>query len=213
MADKQSNPLVTVAETIADNKFIMGDKLVEVGVSGPTLEASLSSISMAQGELGHARLLYRWSYEVQGLRAGKIDVKEQTGKAFSQIVNASNWVDLIAGLYVNNVAIDLVLKELMKNKKEELNAQFDKMLNEQEEHLIYAEDWSHQLINDKGAIPKRFEAQVDEAARAAAKWLDEVQNDEHLQGSGAVSKNSDLPGQFNTVINKLPLDRNVTYVG
>ncbi|MFB4165870.1 Phenylacetic acid catabolic protein [Alteribacillus sp. JSM 102045] len=210
---EQRDPLVTLAETIADNKFIAGDRLVEIGVSGPNLEASLSSISMAQGELGHARLLYRWSYDIQGLRAGKIDIREQTGKAFKQMVNVSNWIDLIAGLYVNNTAIDLVLKELMKNKKEELNAQFDKMLSEQKEHLIYAEDWSNQLIQDKGSIPKRFEKKLDIAVSSAAAWLTDVENNEALQANGVISLGSDLTSSFKEMINALPLDRNVFNVG
>lgn len=213
MSKEQICTLVTLAESMADNKFIMGDRLVEIGVSGPNLEASLSSISMAQGELGHARLLYRWSYEVQGKRGGKIDVKEQTGKAFPQIMEASNWIGLIAGLYVNNVAIDLVLKELMTNKKEELNAQFHKMLNEQQDHIIYAKDWCHLLIEDKGSIPRRFAAEFDKAKGSASQWLGDVEKDENLSGNGAISSGSNLTAKFKEIIMQMPVERKETYVG
>ncbi|WP_054636972.1 Phenylacetic acid catabolic protein [Thalassobacillus sp. C254] len=212
MTENEIRKIVELAETIADNKFIMGDKLVEIGVSGPNLEASLSSISMAQGELGHARLIYRWAHEVQGQRGGK-DVKSQTGKAFEQIVQASNWVELIAGFYVNNVAIDLVMKELMKGNGNELKAPFSKMLNEQYDHLVYSKDWSHQLLQDTGSIPGRFKQEVDKAMKEAVAWLSTIEKDSDLISSGAISPQSNLSSECKEIVEELPLDRNVSYAG
>ncbi|MFD2924577.1 Phenylacetic acid catabolic protein [Halobacillus naozhouensis] len=211
MTEEQINELVSLAETIADNKFIMGEQLVEIGVSGPNLEASLASISMAQGELGHARLLYRWSYEVQGLRAGKLDVKEQTGKAFDQIVNASNWVELIAGLYVNNVAIDLIMQELIKNKGKDLNAQFSKMANELNEHITYSKNWCKQLINDKGSIPRRVQVDLEKAYESASTWIKEIEENTHLKEAGAVDESSNLGKSFEPTINEVLGERSVTH--
>ncbi|SEA21628.1 1,2-phenylacetyl-CoA epoxidase, catalytic subunit [Thalassobacillus cyri] len=212
MNEQQINALVELAETIADNKFIMGEQLVELGVSGPNLEASLASISMAQGDLGHARLLYRWSFEVQGKRAGKVDVKEQTGKAFNQIVNASNWVELLAGLYVNNVAINLVMEELMKNKGEELNAQFAKMSNELTEHVMYAKNWCLQLLEDQGSIPRRTRVDLEKAYHHAGEWIRQVEGSQPLIEAGVVSESSKLSSAFASAMNEVLGERYVSHV-
>lgn len=99
---------IETIETIADNKYILGDLLVEIGVSGPDLEATLSTIAMAQGELGHARLLYNWAFDLKGIK--KQEIERQTGKAFTSVVAVDNWIDLIGSLYVVNVGWSLCLK-------------------------------------------------------------------------------------------------------
>ena len=90
MTEQNNTSLIELAETIADNKYILGDRLVEIGVSGPKLEATLSAIAMAQQELGHSRLIYRWSYDLKGINGSKVEIKDQTGKAFSKNVEISN---------------------------------------------------------------------------------------------------------------------------
>lgn len=153
--------LIELAETIADNKFILGDRLVEIGISGPNLEATLSSIAMAQAELGHARLMYKWANELQGINGSKIEIKNQTGKAFPAAVNTNNWISLIAGVYAVNVAVNLVINAIILAENPELNAPFSKMLKEQEEHLLYSRSWCKQLLNDRGAVPKTLKEELE----------------------------------------------------
>ncbi|MFS0820196.1 Phenylacetic acid catabolic protein [Bacillus sp. 1P02SD] len=192
--------LIELGETIADNKFILGDRLVEIGISGPTLEGTLSSIAMAQQELGHSRLLYRWVSDLTGV---KTEVKDQTGKAFQQNVKIGNWIELIAGLYVTNVAVDLVMKAMIEANNPNVNPPFTKMLKEQQEHLIYSESWCEQLLLDQGSIPRRCREAIEKTAQEAKEWLIKVENDMYLVTENIIPKDSRLVEQFNATIQEI----------
>ncbi|MEH7081537.1 Phenylacetic acid catabolic protein [Neobacillus drentensis] len=195
--------LIELAETIADNKFILGDRLVEIGISGPNLEATLSSIAMAQAELGHARLMYKWANELQGLNGSKVEIKNQTGKAFPSVVNTSHWVALIAGVYAVNVAVELVMQAILSAKHPDLSAPFSKMLKEQEEHLLYSRSWCKQLLNDKGAVPKTLTEELEKVSVEASKWLNNVENDKQLISEKIILENSNLVNAYEETIKKL----------
>ncbi len=205
--------LVELAETIADNKFILGDRLVEIGISGPNLEATLSAIAMAQAELGHARLIYRWAYELQGLSASKMDIKAQTGKAFPSVVNSSNWIALIASVYAANLAVDLVINEVIKAGNPDINTPFSKMLKEQEEHLLYSKSWCKQLLNDKGAVPKTFIQEFEKVTGEVLQWLKKVENDNLLISEKIILENNNLVTVYKETIAKLTTLGDVQHVG
>ncbi|WP_077620773.1 Phenylacetic acid catabolic protein [Bacillus sinesaloumensis] len=194
---KEHISLIELGETIADNKFILGDRLVEVGISGPNLEATLSSIAMAQQELGHSRLLYRWVSDLTGV---KQEVKHQTGKAFRQNVEIGNWIELIAGLYVTNVAVDLVMRAMIEANNPNVNPPFTKLLKEQQEHLIYSENWCEQLLLDKGSIPRRCREAITKTAQEAKEWLIKVENDMYLVTENIIPKDARLVEKFDTAV-------------
>ncbi|WP_066067894.1 Phenylacetic acid catabolic protein [Neobacillus soli] len=195
--------LIKLAETVADNKFILGDRLVEIGISGPNLEATLSSIALAQAELGHARLMYKWANELQGLNGSKVEIKTQTGKAFPAVVNTTNWVALIAGVYAVNAAVDLVINAVSSAKHPGLHTPFSKMLKEQEEHLLYSKSWCKQLLTDKGAVPKTFTEELERVTIEVLQWLKNVENDKLLISEKVILENSNLVNAYNETIEKL----------
>jgi ring-1,2-phenylacetyl-CoA epoxidase subunit PaaC len=207
MAENQNNSLIELAETIADNKFILGDRLVEVGISGPDLESTLASIAMAQAELGHARLVYRWAGELSGT---KVDVKQQTGKALKSLVEIDNWISLIAGSYVANVAIDLIIKAVIEADSPKVHPPFSKMLKEQHEHLVYLRSWCEQLLNDKGSIPRRIRTQIEKVTIEAEKWIQKVENDSLLISEKIIFSNGSISKQFNVTIGQLRTNGVVT---
>jgi len=204
--------LIELAETIADNKFILGDRLVEIGISGPNLEATLSSIAMAQAELGHARLMYKWANELQGINGSKIEIKNQTGKAFPAAVNTNNWISLIASVYAVNVAVNLVINAIILAENPELNAPFSKMLKEQEEHLLYSRSWCKQLLNDRGAVPKTLKEELEKVSQEALQWLIHVENDNLLTSEKIILKNSNLVNAYKETIEKLTTLEDVQHV-
>ena len=189
--------LINLAETLADNKFMLGDVLVKVGISGPNLESSLASIAMAQAELGHARLMYRWIDELKGSKHPKSDVTSQTGKAFPSLVKTPNWICMIANLYIINVACDLVTKAILDANHPEIHPPFAKMLKEQEEHIMYAESWCSQLLKDRGQIPAVTEKALELATSDVRAWILQVAANKDLQKSGYLLENSNIVSAFN----------------
>ena len=189
--------LIELAETIADNKFILGDVLVKIGISGPNLESSLASIAMAQAELGHARLMYRWIDELKGSNQSKSEVKSQTGKAFNVLVDTPNWISLIANLFVINVGCNAVAKSILEANHPEVNPPFAKMLKEQEEHIIYAESWCVQLLQDRGKIPALTEKALEMAAKEVKTWVQQVAVNSDLQRNGYLLETNKIVSVFN----------------
>jgi ring-1,2-phenylacetyl-CoA epoxidase subunit PaaC len=207
---KEHISLIELGETIADNKFILGDRLVEIGISGPTLEGTLSSIAMAQQELGHSRLLYRWVSDLSGVKS---EVKHQTGKAFQQNVEIGNWIELIAGIYVTNVAVDLVMRAMIEANNPNVNPPFTKMLKEQQEHLIYSQSWCEQLLFDKGSIPRRTKEAITKTAQEAKEWLIKVENDMYFVSENIIPKDVRLVENFDATLGEVLKDVAKQHVG
>ena len=200
---EQHISLAELAETIADNKYILGDRLVEIGISGPNLESSLSSIAMAQAELGHARLIYKWAHELRGINGSKIEIKNQSGKAFEHNVVVNNWIDLIAGLYTTNVAVDLVMRAIVDANHPDVYPPFSKMLNEQHEHILYSRSWCKQLLNDKGSIPNRFKQSLEKAASEVEQWLNKIENDQLLISEKMIQGQVNLVQEFQLAMKEI----------
>lgn len=189
--------LINLIETISDNKFILGDRLVEVGVSGPDLEGTLAAIAMAQSELGHARLLYNWGTNLKSGKGSKKEVKEQTGKAFDSIVQIGEWIQLIAGLYSMNTALNTLITALTShNKGSEIELQFNKLEREQLEHILYSKNWALKLLNDGGSIPARFGRAFKLCEQEVITWLKQVENNRVLIENEILPENSNLVNSY-----------------
>lgn len=199
--------LVELLETIADNKFIMGDHLVEIGVSGPNLEATISSVAMAQGELGHARLLYNWVEELKHGKKKKIEIKDQTGKAFSSAINTEDWISLIANLFVTNVTSKVILDAVANSTYS--TKTITKMVREQEDNIIYARSWSNQLLNDKGSIPEKYVKDFNVVKEEAYNWLLGWENDDRIKEAKIVNEDQSLIALFHDEIKKIQLNEDV----
>ena len=213
MEDLDNSVLIEMVETIADNKFIMGDHLIEIGIGGPNLEATLSAVAIAQSELGHARLLYNWVNELknEGRRGKRIDIKEQTGKAFSTAVKADDWISLLTSLYVTDVTADIVLNTISKSAYSEKMPSVKKMLQEQREHIIYARSWCNQLANDKGRIPIKLQDDLSKSSKEANEWLNSLQNDDRLRELKVLDDTTNFPALFNKEIESVIIKEVVTH--
>jgi 1,2-phenylacetyl-CoA epoxidase catalytic subunit len=191
---KTASPeLITLIETIADNKYILGDRLVEVGISGPDLEGTLAAIAMAQSELGHARLLYNWVSTLKGEKGKKREVQQQTGKAFNSIVQIDEWIPLIAGLYCLNTALNTLITTLVAHQNEsDTGVQFTKLLKEQEEHILYSKGWAIKLLNDQGSIPSRFKSAFTLCEQEVLTWVKQAENNAVLIEENILPEKSNL---------------------
>lgn len=194
---------IELLETVADNKYVLGDRLVEVGVSGPNLEATLSAIAMAQGELGHARLLYNWTFDLKGHKGKKPNIEKQTGKAFKGAGEVGDWISLIAALFTVNTAIDLVLKSVLEANHAEVATRVNKLLREQKEHIIYSRNWAQQLLNDRGAIPRKFKEAFDQIIPEVEAWIKAVEQKTELVDEGYILRESQLYSKFQNQIKEV----------
>jgi len=181
-------------EVMADNKFVLGDRLVEVGISAPEMEAKLACVSLAQSELGHARILYKWAQDLSGqtnpedLGRWNIDnsdeIREQTGKAFEQVIDVNGWIDLIAALCVTESALDIVINAMIEARPEKTRDRMHKLIKEQEDPLSFALEWGHKLLNDRGDVPGAFEEATESMLPGAEEWLKSLDDSKSLRKHG-----------------------------
>lgn len=196
MANIGANSFIQLLETIADNKYVLGDRLVEIGVGGPDLEASLSSVAMAQGELGHARLLYNWSFDLKGMIGKKQDVRQQTGKAFGFAVKVNDWLSLIAAAYTINIGVHTALTAVFQAGHADVAARIHKLVREQEDHIIYSKGWAIQLLHDSGAVPYKFRAVLEPCMAEVRAWLAGLEADRNLIAGGYIKENAGLTARW-----------------
>ncbi|ARK29750.1 Phenylacetic acid catabolic protein [Halalkalibacter krulwichiae] len=189
---RNQQALVKLIEGIADNKYVLGDRLVEVGFSGPDIESTLSSVAIAQGELGHARILYNWSLDLKGHKGRKPDHKCETGKSFREVREINSWVKLIASFYTVNLAIDIVMESLAVAENEEITAYINKVFLEHKEHCVYSEGWALKLLNDQGGVPRKFEEELNKVLVEAKEWLKEIEENEELRAYLAYTNLTEL---------------------
>lgn len=201
---------IELIETIADNKYVLGDRLVEVGVSGPNLEATLAAIAMAQGELGHARLLYNWVFDLDGYTGKKPEIIEQTGKAFHGVVNVHNWISLIAALYSVNTAVNIVLKSSLDANHSKVASRVHKLIREQKEHIIYSQNWARQLLEDKGSIPRRFKESLNQVNHETEAWLKSLEQQKELFEEGYLLEGFSLSREFKEELKQLNIQNFVS---
>jgi len=192
-----------VLESIADNKYVLGDQLVDIGMGAPTIEAATSAIAMAQGELGHARVLYNWVFELRGGTGPKPEIRGQTGKAFQFVHDANDWISLIAALYTVDVAHDLVLRNVLEQRRADVATRIHKLIKEQKEHILYSYGWSVSMLNDQGSIPSRYRKALEKNIPEAVKWLEEVENNSALVAEGFIAKDAGFAKKFRETIDEL----------
>lgn len=159
-------------EELADNKFVLGDQLVEIGVSAPELSSALAAVAIAQGELGHARHLYNWTYELQGVSK---EVKEESGKSLPILKDNKNWIDLMVSVYMVNLTAKVFLQYLREIGGEPVLQKTSKMMAELEEHLTFSAEWCCRFENEPGAIPRLYRSAVKRIAVSFEQWLGKVE--------------------------------------
>lgn len=196
-----NNALINLIEGIADNKYVLGDSLALIGFGAPDIESSLSSLAMAQGELGHSRILYNWVFDLKGLKGKKPDIEGETGKSFNELRAIDGWVKLIAGFYVVNVAMDIVLDAMAETKNEDVIANINKLYLEHKEHCIYSEGWALKLLNDIGGVPRKFKEELNKIIPQVEAWLQEIENTQELD---SYLSHKNLLAKFNSQINSVP---------
>jgi ring-1,2-phenylacetyl-CoA epoxidase subunit PaaC len=214
MSDEKSEAtlLRKIVETMADNKFELGDRLAKIGISAPNIEASLSSIALAQGELGHARLLYNWAFDLSGQNQDKTDVKHQTGKAFASITQIRDWISLISTLHVVNLCSKVVLQSIYQSNPKGTGSRIHKLLIEQQEYMLYSEGWMYMLLTDRGSIPEKCRDHLHSSQKEAELWLTEVQEMQELFDHGLLSKGVHLVPEFQKLLKKTTSSRDMDHV-
>lgn len=155
-------------EFFADNKFVLGERLVEVGVSAPELQAALAAVALAQGELGHARHLYHWVQQIQEV---SFEVTGETGSSLPKVGQVENWIELMVAVLVVNAATKTFLDQVRQEDPQTAVQKTGKMMVELEEHLTFSGEWCRRFAGELGAIPRLYQQALADISGAMESWM------------------------------------------
>ncbi|MGH2452499.1 MAG: 1,2-phenylacetyl-CoA epoxidase subunit PaaC [bacterium] len=141
---------------IADDEFLLGHRHAEWTGFGPDLESDVALSSMAQEEMGHARLFYQQALALAGRREEELDALA-FGRPPAEFRNAvlverpnGDWGFSILRLHLYDLADAVRLEALTRSPLESVPALARTLAREEKYHRVYGEAWLVRL----GAKPE-----------------------------------------------------------
>lgn len=165
---KTCAPWLERVRDLAANKLKLGYWFTEIGMAGPTLEASLAAVAMAQGELGHGRLLLTWLRELTGETIDEAQFLERYG--YRRAADEADWVALMGIAFGLLAVADLSLRAWAA-RETEIASRLRKLFAEQAEHLAFVEEWVRLLLNDAPAVQERTRLCLMRTRQWAEGWI------------------------------------------
>jgi ring-1,2-phenylacetyl-CoA epoxidase subunit PaaC len=182
---------VNLLLVLADNKYWLGRQLSEWAVGAPSLEVSVASAAVAQGELGQARVLYPLLEEL-GF-AGQAD-PAMRGRAYNVAAldrPFATWPHAVAALLLVDGALSTMLEALAGGSYEALARRVPRMLEEEAFHAEFAEGRVRELVGLRDGR-RLLQARVDAALPEMLCWFGrpDERGVEALRGHGLLGRGS-----------------------
>lgn len=129
---------------VADDEFFAGQRLGMWLSASPTLEADNALTSIAQDELGHARLFYDIVAEEKSTTTDELAISRGTADRRNSILverEHEDFADTITRHYLYDEAEQLLLESMHKGDEGPLADVAEVVLNEEPFHLEHARKW------------------------------------------------------------------------
>ena len=185
-----TKPLHTLLLLLADDEFILGYRNSEWTGIAPMLEEDVAFSSMAQDEIGHARLLYEMLEAETGIRADKIAYARQPGEFLCcRLVEHRklDWAHAIARQFLYDTADHVRLDVLLRSTYDPLRLAADKIIREEKYHLLHGDMWMSRLATLSEDARARLVAALE------ALWPDALGMFEPLPGEEELNNDGILP--------------------
>jgi ring-1,2-phenylacetyl-CoA epoxidase subunit PaaC len=172
----------------ADTKLLMGYHYGEWTFGAPMLEAAVAHCSLAQGELGHVRLLH-------GILKAHFDVdpdylvEQRPADEFAANPYLdqplTSWAAVVAMTVVVDLAVTRVIHSLRQSSFAPLRGCAAKLLDEERYHIHHGQGWLRTLAADRDGRQSLVEP-ITKALMATLEWLGppEVAGDKALVAAG-----------------------------
>jgi ring-1,2-phenylacetyl-CoA epoxidase subunit PaaA/ring-1,2-phenylacetyl-CoA epoxidase subunit PaaC len=156
---------------LADSKHLLGLRYAE-WISAPEIEASIAAVSMAQDELGHARLLYSLVEPFHKELGWPERPEEPSAYRNMEALDHefSNWPQFVAVNALLDSALFIQLDALKESSYLPLRGRLPKILEEERYHFQHGRGWFLRL-----AAEPRTRSELETAVRAIwpelLRWL------------------------------------------
>ena len=172
---------------LADDEFIVGYRNSEWTGVAPMLEEDVAFSSMAQDEIGHARLLYTLLAE----RVGSTPDTLAYGRPIPGFRNAQflegprqGWAWTLVRQYLYDQYDQLRLESLVESRLAPLAQVIGKIQREEKYHAMHSTAWMHRLAENTPAARARLEAVLPAAWTAALGLFEPLPGEDALQQAG-----------------------------
>lgn len=149
-------PLRNLLIACADTKLLMGYHYGEWTFGAPMIESAVAHCSLAQGELGHVRLLHgilKAHWEIDSDRL----VEERPAEEFASNPyldeELPDWASIVAMTVVVDEAVTRLVRSFRESSFAPLRSCAAKLLEEERYHAHHGEGWLRTLARDAGARP------------------------------------------------------------
>lgn len=180
---------------IADDEFLLGHRHAEWTGFGPDLESDVALSSIAQEEMGHARLFYQQALALAGRREEELDALA-FGRSPAEFRNAvlverpnGDWGFSILRLHLYDLADAVRLEALTRSPLESIPALARTLAREEKYHMMYGEAWLVRL----GAKPQgraRVQAALDTVWPEAVGLFEPAAGEERLVEAGLLPESA-----------------------
>jgi ring-1,2-phenylacetyl-CoA epoxidase subunit PaaC len=183
-------PILTLLLALADDEFILGYRNSEWTGIAPMLEEDVAFSSMAQDEIGHARLLFEMLAQETGIPADKIAYARQPGEFRNCLLverRKIEWAHAVARQFLYDTADHVRLEALARSSYTPLANAAEKIIREEKYHLMHGDMWLNRLANLSPDAHKRLEDALAEI------WPDALGIFEELPGEADLLNDGTLP--------------------
>jgi ring-1,2-phenylacetyl-CoA epoxidase subunit PaaC len=192
---------------MADDEFVLGFWDSEWTGIAPMLEEDVAFSSLAQDEIGHARV---W-YEMLATLAGEPADRVAFGREPEQYRHArlldhprTDWSFSIARRWLYDTADSVRLAALARSAFEPLAEVVAKVRREERYHLLHMDIWLRRLAGHDGEPRQRLEAALEQLAPDALSVFTPLPGEELLVDTGVMTASlADLAERWRSEVGSL----------
>jgi phenylacetate-CoA oxygenase PaaI subunit len=187
-------PLFELLYVLADSKHILGLRYGE-WLSAPVLEASIAAISMAQDELGHARIFYALIDEFVNDRLFQKHPDEPNQYRNLELINQSfaDWPEFVVANALYDSALSTILEAMRQSRYLPLKQRMAKILEEEKFHFQHGKGWIARLAASSPKAKAELEKKIRSTLPLLMSWFGQPGSDSEqaLHKSGVIETDSD----------------------
>lgn len=157
--------LVPLLMALADDELVLGYRDSEWTGIAPLLEEDVALSSMAQDEIGHARMLYEMVSGMTGQSPDSIALgREPSGFHHCQLVERprGDWAYTMARQFLYDAADAVRLDMLTRSSYKPLALGVGKVIREEKYHRMHGESWIGKLAHGTDESHRRLERALEE---------------------------------------------------
>lgn len=222
----EQQKLVDYILLLGDNSMILGQRLGELCGHGPELETDIALTNISLDLFGQVRNYFQYAAEVEGKGRSEDDLamlrleREYKNALLVEQPN-TDFAYVIVRQFFYDAFHQMLMKELMNSKNDQLAAIARKSIKEVDYHLDFSSTWMKRLGDGTGESHERLQHAINELWRFAMDLFKETETEKWAADVGLGPDLNAMKSEYERVVKmicndatvKLPQDEVFQYGG